>query len=191
MLVKLGIKFGEYLNADDIARELTGSVEWTSRRAQEIVRERRDAALAQGRDHAFETVMSHPSHIDYMLRAASQGFEIRLFFVATEDPVINEGRVANRVMHGGHDVPRDRIATRYARSLGNLPAAIAAADHCLLFDNSRAESPLRHFAEFKRRRFCPNPMMPGTWASVPHPQWYREIIDQIISHLTSLDGSVP
>jgi len=57
--------------------------------------------------------MSHHSHIDYMWRAAKMGFQVRFYFVATDDPAINLDRVANRVAHGGHDVPTDRIIGRY------------------------------------------------------------------------------
>jgi predicted ABC-type ATPase len=69
-----------------------------------------------------------------------------LIFVATDDPGINRARVANRVTHGGHDVPADRIEARYHRCLANLPAAIRAADDAQIFDNSRPERPFRHLA---------------------------------------------
>jgi len=151
MLIESGISLGEYFNADDIARDLEGPPEEVSRRAQQIVRDKREAALAQGRDHAFETVMSHPSHIDYMKEAASAGFEVRLYFVATEDPVINLDRVGNRVVRGGHDVPADRIVGRYHRCSANLPDAIAAATHCEIFDNSSSNNPMRHLAQLRAR----------------------------------------
>ena len=149
-LKKAGVTFGEYLNADDIARSLQGELQEISVRAQEIVREKRTDALDQRRDHTFETVMSHPSHIDYMIEAGQAGFEVRLFFVATEDPVVNLQRVANRVKHGGHDVPKDRIVARYHRSLGNLPAAIKASNFAEIFDNSSASRPLRRLAQIKK-----------------------------------------
>ena len=146
-LLAEGIALGEYLNADDIAANLTGPPDEIAREAQQIVRDRRIAALREGRDHSFETVMSHVSHIDYMHEARLAGFEVRLFFVATEDPVINLGRVDNRVTHGGHGVPADRVVARYHRSIGNLPAAMLASDQCRIFDNSSADRPLRRLAD--------------------------------------------
>ena len=120
-----------------ISRKILLAPQWKwPRNAQAEVRRRRQEALDYGTDHCVETVMSHGSHIDHLRKAKEAGFTTRLFFVATEDPVINKGRVANRVLHGGHDVPTDRIAARYYRCLANLPAAMAAADHCLIFDNS-------------------------------------------------------
>lgn len=146
MLAAEGVEFGEYLNADIIAREFGEVTEFVSRKAQQIVRDMRRAALAEGRDHSFETVMSHSSHIDYMEEAKRHGFEVRLYFVATDDPVINLDRVANRVKRGGHNVPEDRVIARYARCLENLPAAISVADSARIYDNSTADSPLRRLA---------------------------------------------
>lgn len=69
--------------------------------------------------------------------------------MSTDDPSINRGRVANRVEHGGHDVPPDRVEARYHRCLANLPAAIRAARQSLIFDNSRPERPFRFLAEIE------------------------------------------
>lgn len=142
-----GVELGEYFNADDIAVTLIGDPVEVAREAQEIVRSRRAKALADGIDHSFETVMSHVSHIDYMRLARAKGFEIRLYFVATDKPDINVGRVANRVVRGGHDVPADRIVSRYHRCLANLPSAIAASDRAAIFDNSQVGQPHRLIAK--------------------------------------------
>lgn len=37
---------------------------------------------------------------------------------------------------GGHDVPKDKIISRYTRSLNNLSNAIKKTDRAYLFDNS-------------------------------------------------------
>lgn len=175
MLERMKIEFGVYLNADDIARTLFGPPEWVSRKAQQIVRDRREAALSAGRDHAFETVMSHPSHIAYMAKAAELGFEVRLFFVGTESPSINLDRVANRVLHGGHPVPPDRIVERYHRCLENLPAAIRTAQICYIFDNSSTDSPLSRLArigphlQLRHDRHKPQIL----------PVWWLKILTQI------------
>lgn len=146
-LAQTGLDFGEYLNADDIALSLKGDAEQVSAEAQAEVRRRRLAALAAKQDHSFETVMSHTSHIEYLNLARQAGFEVILYFVATDDPQKNLRRVANRVLHGGHDVPAKRIIARYHRCLANLPAAIAAADSGLIFDNSSAKHAFRPLAQ--------------------------------------------
>lgn len=145
-LVDEGISFGEYFNADDIARSLSGSLQGRARDAQEKVRQGRDKALAEKRDYCWETVMSHPSHVEHLLHARAAGYEVRLFYVALEDPQLNIKRVEERVLSGGHDVPPDRINRRYYRSINNLSAAILAADHARIFDNSSKDNPFFRIA---------------------------------------------
>ena len=185
-LFRRRIYLGEYLNADDVALTLEGGAESVSAQAQAIVRERRLAALEQGRDYCFETVMSHMSHIEHFRDARNRGFETRLYFIATEDPIINQSRVANRVHHGGHNVPSDRISARYFRCLENLPAAIAAADYCLILDNSSALNPLRALAEFKSGKMR---SLARTGDDVTPLWWTRMLVR--IRQMSGLENSDP
>ena len=135
-LIKKGVDFGLYINADDIARENIWTGDEGAREAQAEAGRLRDEYLAAGSNFSFETVMSHPSKVEFMTRARSAGYYVTLFFVATSDPVLNLERVQARVALGGHDVPEDRVLARYHRSLKLLPQAIAACNKCLVFDNS-------------------------------------------------------
>lgn len=85
---------------------------------------------------SFETVMSSPDKIDLLRTAQDLGYRTYLYYVATEDPIINVSRVRNRVLNGGHDVPEEKIFSRYARSLDLLPDAIRCANRAYIFDNS-------------------------------------------------------
>jgi predicted ABC-type ATPase len=104
-----GIDLGEYINPDDIADELQGTYDERVARAQAIADHRREACIEAKRSFSFETVMSHPSKIDILVRAKEAGFFVQLFFVGTDDPRTNIERVALRVQQGGHDVPTDKI----------------------------------------------------------------------------------
>lgn len=68
-----------------------------------------------------------------------------LAFIATEDSAINIARVRNRVADGGHNVPEEKIVSRYGRSLELLPEAIRYSNRAYFFDTSK-EEPLM-FAE--------------------------------------------
>lgn len=84
----------------------------------------------------IETVMSHESKLDFMRAAKEKGFKVYLYYVSTSSPEINVGRVATRVQKGGHNVPLDKIRSRYYRSLGQLRNAILLSDRAYIFDNS-------------------------------------------------------
>ena len=99
----------------------------------------RQKLVAASRSFTFETVMSHPDKIRFLRDARAKGFRTYLYFVATDDPEINKSRVRNRVALGGHDVPEDKIESRYYRSLDLLWEAIRVSNRAYLFDNSRED----------------------------------------------------
>jgi len=84
----------------------------------------------------FETVMSSADKVDFLKKAQQRGFRTYLYYIATDDPIINISRVRNRVRLGGHSVPDDKVIARYVRSLGLLQEAIRHTDRAYIFDNS-------------------------------------------------------
>ena len=101
--------------------------------ASDFIRHRLLAAKAS---FTFETVMSSPDKVEFMAKAQAAGCRTYLYYVATDDPIINQSRVQFRVREGGHSVPPDKITSRYHRSLRLLPDAIRASHRSYIFDNS-------------------------------------------------------
>lgn len=85
---------------------------------------------------SFETVMSAPDKVKLLESSRRIGYRNYLYFVATDNPEINISRVRYRVKTGGHDVPKDKITTRYYRSLDLLLEAVKFTDRAYIFDNS-------------------------------------------------------
>ena len=81
--------------------------------------------------------MSSEDKVALLETAQRLGYRTYLYYIATEDPVINVARVKARVHLGGHDVPEEKIVSRYSRSLDLLLAAIRHTGRAFLFDNSR------------------------------------------------------
>ncbi|HCV40168.1 zeta toxin family protein [Pseudomonas vlassakiae] len=96
----------------------------------------RHRLLDEGVSFSFETVMSHPSKVEFMRSAQARGYRTYLYFVSTENPEINIDRVHIRVQEGGHPVRPDLVRERYARALDLLPDAIAVSNRAYVFDNS-------------------------------------------------------
>lgn len=59
---------------------------------------------------------------------------------------INAYRVANRHAQGGHDVPSDKIVSRYTRSIAQLKEALPYLSRAFVFDNSGSE--MRFLGEY-------------------------------------------
>lgn len=123
---------GRYINADEIQRYL----QCTPLEAAQNAEATREYCLENHMDFTMETVLSTPRNINLLHRAKEQGYYIICFYVLTCDPEINVHRVAERVARGGHDVPEEKIRSRYERSLKNLPLLPTLCDEFYVFDNS-------------------------------------------------------
>ena len=89
---------------------------------------------------SFETVFSHPAKIDILRRAQAAGFKTYMYFVATENPMINVNRIKERVALGGHDVPEEKTRSRYLRCMEQVRYALPYLNRAYFFDNSTQQS---------------------------------------------------
>jgi predicted ABC-type ATPase len=72
-----------------------------------------------------------------MIREALEaGFDFKVFYVGTEDPNLNMGRVLLRVSNGGPLAALARIPDDYADGIKHLREAKRLADDLMLFDNT-------------------------------------------------------
>ena len=123
---------GLYINADEIKKirrcsDIDAAVE-----AENL----REDCLLRGMSFTFETVLSTRRNLDILIRAKQSGYYINSVFVMTADPEINVFRVKSRVLNGGHDVPPEKIRSRYEKSLLNLCELISISDECRVYDNT-------------------------------------------------------
>lgn len=150
--MKNGMDFGVYINPDEIAKTLTGNDYENVRKAQKVAEEKRFELLEAGISHSFESVMSHPSKIEYIVAAKNQGFHTILLFVGINDPKINIARVSARVAEGGHGVPQEKIVERYKRTMEMLFDASMEVDEALVFDNTDPQKGLRLAAKVEGKK---------------------------------------
>jgi predicted ABC-type ATPase len=132
-----GLLPANYVNADEIALTLAGSLEEIGYQAAQMAEVQRQELMSQRQSLAFETVMSHPSKLALLEQASLLGYRVMLVFVGTNDPQVNVERVALRVRQGGHDVPTAKIIARYERTLQLLPRAVELANVAYIFDNTQ------------------------------------------------------
>ncbi len=104
----------------------------------------RQKLMEQKISYTLETVMSHPGKVELLAQAQAAGYRTYLYYVATDDPSINISRVKSRVKLGGHNVPEEKIAERYHRSLELLMAAIRHTNRAYIFDNSGDNADGKH-----------------------------------------------
>jgi predicted ABC-type ATPase len=111
-----------FLNADLFAAE-TGV---DSLEAARILDATRDRMIEDGLGFITETVFSDPhgAKLDMLRKAVAAGYDMTLIYIGVASAELSARRVDQRIARGGHDVPRDRIASWFERSLDNLAKAI-------------------------------------------------------------------
>jgi predicted ABC-type ATPase len=125
-----------FVNADVIAAErwpedpLSHGYE-----AAQAAETARDALLARGESFIAETVASHESKVALVRRARDAGYFVHLVVVAVPEEY-SVARVRARVAVGGHDVPEEKIRSRWRRLWDNVVAMIELADSAEVFDNA-------------------------------------------------------
>lgn len=76
--------------------------------------------VAARRDFSFETTLSGRAHLRLVQRLKADGWRVELIYLALPSVEVAELRVAERVRHGGHDIPIPDIERRFVRSLDRL-----------------------------------------------------------------------
>jgi predicted ABC-type ATPase len=141
----------EYINADEIERELNEAAQAdptapqtieTAREAQSEATHRRELFLSATRGaqshFVFETVFSDPygHKLAELQRGVTVGYHVVLLFVGLSDVQLAQQRVQHRVVVGGHDVPSDVQEERFPRVFANAQKALQIVPLAVFFDNS-------------------------------------------------------
>jgi len=155
-----------FVNADVLAREMDLEPYAAAQAADALRRE----LVRQRESFIFETVLSDPvgDKLAFLKEAAAAGYTVVLCFLGIGSPRVSEERVAMRVSQGGHDVPTEKLISRFPRTLSNLKAAIQTFPHVLIFDNSDLSVPFRRVAVLERGSLVES--------AAPVPTWLRPFL---------------
>jgi predicted ABC-type ATPase len=149
-----------FINADRIAakrwpgRELEHAYEASGRATRE-----RDRAMKRRASFATETVFSHPSKLELLRAAKAAGYRVTLHIILIPEELA-VARVQQRVLAGGHDVPEEKVRSRFSRLWAHLHDAVQLCDEAVVYDNTRAARPYRRVAEFLDGRLVRPPDWP-------------------------------
>lgn len=169
LLSQRGVQF---VNADLIAKFINPeNPEQVSYQAAGMVERFRDEFLIKGISFCFETVFSHISKIDFIAKAKAYGYYVILVYIHLESLALNEARVHQRVIEGGHNVLSEKIRSRLPRTMKNVAAALQLVDEARLLDNSYRDTPFRQIALIRKAR--------RVRVIDPLPAWAAEMLKHI------------
>ncbi|MCY4228862.1 MAG: hypothetical protein OXF20_14470 [Gammaproteobacteria bacterium] len=111
--------------------------------------DRRRVALESCQTHLIETTLSGKGIIRHVQTARNKGYMVSLHYVSVYTPEAAIDRIRNRVSLGGHNVQKEDVRRRFARSHANLPAMIGLSDEVYLYDNTGPDKPNRIIGVFR------------------------------------------
>jgi len=118
---------------------------------------------------AFETTLSGRGYLKLIQRLRKEKWRIELIYLALPNMETSKLRVAERVAHGGHNIPIKDIERRFPRSLINLLNIFGhCVDNCKCFMND-GDKPILIFEQ------------QGNDRSIIHDDYYH-----LISNATTL-----
>ena len=128
----------EFVNADEIAKGLSPfNPEGVAIEAGRLMLERIDCLIKRGESFSIETTLATRSYINLVRRAHTEGYQVHLIYFWLKSPELAMQRVAERVAHGGHNIPQDVIVRRYSAGISNLfNLFMNEVDSWMIYDNS-------------------------------------------------------
>ncbi|MEQ1596234.1 MAG: ZTL protein [Casimicrobium sp.] len=144
-------------------------------RAWELGRRGLARALETGGTYAFETTLGANTIPDLLIKGATSGADIHIWFAGLATPELHIERVQARVAAGGHPIPEAKIRERYTSSRQNLIRLLPHLASLRVYDNSEDNDP--------KLGARPEPVFVLHWVNgrIEHaaqavPQWAKAIV---------------
>ncbi|HEY4109167.1 zeta toxin family protein [Puia sp.] len=136
------------INSDEIAKEAkadklisSNSQEYSNRVASQLI----DEQINKLSSFAIETNLSDVETWKFLIKLHEIGYEVHLMYISTDQIVILNDRIKERVLLGEHYVRPDIVEQRYICGLNLLNHFFEFADILQLFDNSTVMTQIGEF----------------------------------------------
>ncbi|NVZ07796.1 hypothetical protein HW932_00800 [Allochromatium humboldtianum] len=142
-----------FVNADLIAAGLSPlAPERELLAASRIFLREIEVCITDRKDFAFETTLAGQTHLRTVERLRREGWWVEIIYLALPSVEMSKLRVAERVAHGGHDIPEVDIKRRFPRGLRHLLNDFShRVDRCTCFMNA-GEHPMLVFEQQAENR---------------------------------------
>lgn len=186
----------DWYNPDSYSRELSAllglPIGEANARAWEHGRAQLEAAIAQGRNFAFETTLGAHTIPDLLAQAA-RTHDVVVLFCGLASVDLHMRRVKARVAVGGHDIPQAKIRERWDASRLNLIRLLPALARLQVFDNSAQAAPGKPIPDpvlllETMRGHVTYPGPKDRAALNATPDWARPIVQAAFEHQAELSS---
>lgn len=156
-----------FVNADLIAAGLSPlAPERELLAASRLFLRKIEQRIAAEEDFAFETTLAGRAYLRLIERLRRNSWRVDLIYLALPSVEMSKLRVAERVAHGGHNIPVADIERRFPRSLRHLLNEFSHRVHsCTCFMND-GESPVLVFEQRGNER------------EIVHDDYYQLLLEE-------------
>ncbi len=156
-----------FINADLIAAGLSPlAPEREILSASRLFLREIEGRIAERESFAFETTLAGRAYLRLIERLQHDDWRVELIYLALPSVEMSKLRVAERVAHGGHNIPLVDIERRFPRSLRHLFNDFShRVDSCTCFMND-GESPV---LVFEQR---------GSDREIVHDDYYQLLLEE-------------
>ena len=136
----------EYYNPDEAARRFWDvnpvlSQTEANAAAWQLGRSLLERAINIRGEFSFETTLGASTIPRLLQQAATNGFDVYIWYAGLASPELHIKRVKVRVARGGHDIPEADIRRRYQHSRLNLIQLLPSLAGLRVYDNSAEADP--------------------------------------------------
>lgn len=156
-----------FINADLIAAGLSPlAPERELLTASRLFLREIEECIVAREDFAFETTLAGRIYLRLIERLRANSWRVELIYLALPEVEMSKLRVAERVAHGGHNIPTSDIERRFPRSLQHLLNDFShCVDNCTCFMND-GDSPVLIFEQ------C------GSDRNIVHKDYYQLLVEE-------------
>ena len=185
---------GEYYNPDEAARRIREAQPALSQHDANALAWQQgvrllERAIEDKLTYAFETTLGASTIPRMLARAASDGAQVRVWYVGLDTVERHIARVRARVRRGGHDIPEADIRRRFETSRVNLIELLPSIAALRVYDNSAEADPAKGIAPVPRLVL----QMERTRIVAPEdvgatPQWAKAIVARALGRSPAVGG---
>jgi predicted ABC-type ATPase len=156
-----------FVNADLIAAGLSPlAPERELMAASRLFLQEIEERITARENFAFETTLAGRTYLRLVGRLRGEGWRVKLIYLALPSVEMSKLRVAERVAHGGHNIPEADIERRFPRSLRHLLNDFShGVDGCTCFMND-GECPVLVFEQY------------GGDREIVHDDYYQLLLEE-------------
>ena len=156
-------ELGHIIDPDALAKEHGGNLKGGKEALKDI-----EYCINNGIQFTEETTLSGRHIIKVIEQCKANGYTVNMIYIGLDSPEESINRIANRVKHGGHDIPEEIVRRRYANICKALSDVLPLCDTAEFYDNENGPEKIATYSNNVITQLVDE-----------YPLWMQQFVDYI------------